>query len=873
MNRRFKKTLLAGISAMSVTLGYSISAHAADTPADPAAETASEIDTLVVTARGKPRTVLDSAVPVDSFSESDLKSAAFTDTNDILKTLVPSYTLAREPISDGATFIRPASLRGLPTDKTLFMVNGKRRHRSALVSIGGTGSQAPDAATIPASALKNVVVTRDGAGAQYGSDAIAGVIDFQLKDSPSGGSLTAQYGQFYLGDGEDVLVTGNLGLPLGENGFINGTFEYTSQNQVNRGRQYCNVGIPNQSAGFCVTSYAAANPSYGALITDYVQKWGQPDAEATRGVINAGYDFSDTLSVYAFANYSKSSATEYFNYRPPVSNAVNATPIRQADGSTFLFSSIFPAGFTPMFGGDVTDYSLAGGLKGKFGNGLEYDLSGRYGNDQIAYSIWDTVNPSMGPASPKRFNDGSLISTESAANADFAYDYALAGLNTPVTINFGAEYRKEGYEITPGDRASYVAGTYAVPNPYGFCNTTTHTATAAGLALPATAGLNCGNYLSDASDGFAGIDPTYNALAVGSNGFPGNTPSYSGKLTRDSYAGYAEASANVTEAWYVDAAVRGEHFSDFGSTWNGKLATQYKITDNFGIRGSIGSGFRAPTPGQLFTTNVSTRVENGAIIASGLFPATNPVAQFMGAKVLKPEKSLNIALGFTASLFDGLSLTVDAYSIKIKDQFYATTPITVTPAIKAALISASIPGADTIGQVQFFQNAFDSTTKGVDVVATYKMNWDNGQTTSFTASGNYNKFKIDKVFSANFFDAEGVFDFENAQPRWRSVLSASHEIGKFKAVARANIWGPYKNMFSVGNPIVQKWDPEVFVDTEFSYKATDNYTVSVGARNLFANYPDVDKTGESATNGRLYRSDAVVDWQGGFWYLKATATF
>jgi iron complex outermembrane receptor protein len=722
-----------------------MSAHAADTPADPAAETASEIDTLIVTARGKPRTVLDSAVPVDSFSESDLKSAAFTDTNDILKTLVPSYTLAREPISDGATFIRPASLRGLPTDKTLFMVNGKRRHRSALVSIGGTGSQAPDAATIPASALKNVVVTRDGAGAQYGSDAIAGVIDFQLKDSPSGGSLTAQYGQFYLGDGEDVLVTGNLGLPLGDNGFVNGTFEYTSQNQVNRGRQYCNVGIPNQSAGFCVTSYAAANPSYGALITDYVQKWGQPDAEALRGVINAGYDISDSMSLYAFGNYSKSSATEYFNYRPPVSNAVNATPIRQKDGSIFLFSSIFPAGFTPMFGGDITDYSLAGGLKGKLGNGLEYDFSGRYGNDKLVYTLWDTVNPSMGPASPKSFYVGSLISTETAANADFAYDYALAGLNTPVTLNFGAEYRKEGYEIGAGDVPSYVAGTYAVPNPYGFCNTTTHTATAAGAALPATAGLNCANYLADATDGFAGIDPTYNALAVGSNGAPGSPPSYAGKLTRDSYAGYFEASANVTEAWYLDAAVRGEHFSDFGSTWNGKLATQYQLTDSFGIRGSIGSGFRAPTPGQLFTTNVSTRVENGAIIASGLFPAANPVAQFMGAKELKPEKSLNIAAGFTASLFDGLSLTVDAYSIKIKDQFYATTPITVTASIKAALLAANVPGADTIGQVQFYQNAFDSTTTGVDVVATYKVNWANGQSTSFTASGNYNKFKIDNA--------------------------------------------------------------------------------------------------------------------------------
>ena len=870
MNRHFKKTLIAGISALSVTIGYSVAAHAADTPVDPAAETTSELETLIVTARGKPRTVLDSAVPVDSFSEADLKSAAFTDTNDILKTLVPSYTLAREPISDGATFIRPASLRGLPTDKTLFMVNSKRRHRSALVSIGGTGAQAPDAATIPASALKNVVVTRDGAGAQYGSDAIAGVIDFQLKDSPSGGSLTAQYGQFFLGDGEDVLVTGNLGLPLGDSGFVNGTFEYTSQNQVHRGKQYCNVGIPNQAAGFCVASYAATNPAYGALINDYVQKWGQPDAEALRGVVNAGYDISDTMTIYGFANYSKSSAVEYFNYRPPVSNAVNATPIRLADGSIFQFSSIFPAGFTPMFGGDVTDYSLTGGLKGKFANGPQYDFSGRYGNDKLAYTLWDTVNPSMGPASPKSFYVGSLISTESAANADFAYDWAMGGFHTPITLNFGAEYRKEGYEIEAGDVPSYIAGTWAVPDPFNYCSNETAVASRT-KAAGAPAAINCN----------LATDPVYNALAVGSNGAPGSPPDYSGKLTRDSYAGYLEGSANVTEAWFFDVAVRGEKFSDFGSTWNGKVATQYQITDAFGVRGSAGSGFRAPTPGQLFTTNVSTRVENGAIIASGLFPAANPVAQFMGAKELKPEKSFNIAAGFTATLFDGLSLTVDAYSIKIEDQFYATSAIAVNATIRAGLIAAKVPGADTIGQVQFFQNAFDSTTTGVDVVATYKVNWDNGQTTGFTASGNVNKFKIDKVNTPaataavkyTFFDAEGVHDFENAQPRWRSVLSASHEIGKFKAVGRATIWGPYKNMFSVANPVVQEWDPEVFFDTELSYQATDTYSVAIGARNLFSNYPDPDKTGEAATNGRLYRSDSLVDWQGGFWYAKVSATF
>ncbi|MFT4252241.1 MAG: TonB-dependent receptor, partial [Caulobacter sp.] len=685
MNKIHRNILLAGISSASLSVFAGGSAWAFQPSADPAPEAAAELDTLIVTARGKPRTALDSAVPVDSFGEQELKSATYSDTNDILKTLVPSYTLAREPISDGASFIRPASLRGLPTDKTLMLVNHKRRHRSALVTIGGTGAQAPDAATIPASALKNVVVLRDGAGAQYGSDAIAGVIDFQLKDSPDGGSLTAQYGQYYLGDGEDVLISGNIGLPLTEKGFINASFEYTTQNQTNRGRQYCNTG------GFCVATYAAANPAYAALIKDYVQKWGQPDSEALRGVVNAGIDVGPG-ELYAFANYSTSTATEYFNYRPPVSNAVNATPIRQSDGSVFQFSSLFPAGFTPMFGGEVLDYSLTGGYRGKLANGLGYDFSGRYGYDSIDYTIWDTVNPSMGAASPKSFYAGALISKESAFNADFTYDWDIGPFAEAVTLNFGAEYRKETYEIKAGDAASYTAGTWAVADPFDFC-TAAHTPTAAGAALSATAGLNCANYLSDSSDGYAGIDPVYNALAVGSNGFPGNTPTYSGELSRDSYAVYAEAQTQVTEAWFADIAIRAENFSDFGDTFDGKFATQYKISDSFSLRGSVGTGFRAPTPGQLFTTNVSTRVENGAIIASGLFPATNPVSKFMGAKELKPETSLNFSAGVTASLFDGLSLTVDFYNIKIEDQFYATTPITVESSIRAALHAANIPGA------------------------------------------------------------------------------------------------------------------------------------------------------------------------------------
>ncbi|WP_269716825.1 TonB-dependent receptor plug domain-containing protein [Caulobacter sp. NIBR2454] len=844
--------LLAGISTAAVLMG---SAAMAQTDI---------IEEVVVTgSRGKPRTVQDSPVPIDSFSAEDIKATGFTDTNDVLKTLVPSYTLARQPISDGATFIRPASLRGLSTDKTLMLINSKRRHRAALVTIGGDGSQAADAATIPSTALKSVEVLRDGAGAQYGSDAIAGVINFILKDDAEGGSLIAQAGQFYEKDGEGILVSGNIGMPLTENGFANLSFEYTTDQPTSRGRQYCNVGIPNVANGFCVDTYAATNPVFAANVKrPVVQKWGQPESEAFRAFLNTGLELGNGSKLYAFANYSKSHAKEDFNYRfPAMGQAQLDNPIRLQDGSIFRFATYWPGGFTPQFFGDVTDYSLTGGWKGDITDKLSYDLSGRFGYNKIAYKLTDTMNPSMGPASPEEFHPGDLISEEAAVNADFVYE--LGGFTPePVTVAFGGEYRKETYKIITGDVPSYEAGRWSTADPYDFC---TNEATVSQRTLrptaPQTAGINCAS----------ASDPVYTSLAVGSNGFPGYSPDYSGKLSRDSYGVYVDASTDLTEQLFVQASVRAEDFSDFGSTLDGKLAAMFKITPTFGLRGSVGSGFRAPTPGQLFTTNVSTRVENGLTIASGLFPASNAVSQFLGAEELGPEKSTNFSLGFTATLFDGLSLTVDAYYIKIKDMFYAVTPITVTPAIRTQLIAAGVPGADTIGQVQFFQNAFDSSTRGIDVVATYRFNWENGQSTNLMGSFNYNKPKVDKV--AAFFDREYVHDYENGTVRWRGAVTATHDIGKFTLMGRANVWGPYKNQFSVALPIVQEWDPVVQFDTEISYDVTENYRLTLGGRNIFDKYPDPDATGESGTNGRIYRSDTLVDWQGGFYYAKFTATF
>jgi iron complex outermembrane receptor protein len=883
-NRRPRRgTLMAGISiAAFLTLGVGTALAAEDGDAEEPT-----VDEVVVTGSlGKPRTVLESAVPIDAHSAEDIEAVSYGDTQDILKVLVPSYTLPRLPIADGATFIRPASLRGLSTDKTLLLVNSKRRHRGALVSTGGDGAQPADAAQIPASALKSVEVLRDGAGAQYGSDAIAGVINFILKDAPDGGMLSIQAGQYYEGDGDEIVIGGNKGFAIGDAGFLNFSFEYVSLQPTSRGKQICNVGVANQSAGFCVASLttASATPriaayatltNYENLIGDPAQHWGVPETEAFRTFVNAGYDFGD-VEWYAFANYSKSHARQDFNYRPPIdmnnANTPNDNPIRLQDGTTWTVNQRFPLGFTPKFFGDVTDYSLVSGLTGAFGP-VRYDVSARYGQDKIAYVMTNTLNYSLGRASPSEFHPGDLISDEIAVNADFVYEWKPSFLSNGVDVAFGAEARQEGYEIVKGDEASYIVGPFAVADPFDFC---TNESTV-GLRTMTAAGVATGQAINCASSS----DPVYQTMGAGSNGFPGYPPLYAGELSRDSYAAYVDVSSDITDQLFVELALRAEDFSDFGGTVDYKVAARYEFVDGFAIRGSLGTGFRAPTPGQLFTTVVSTVVNNGIPVAQGLFPATNPVAQYLGGKPLKPERSENFSLGLTASPIPGLNITADYYRIKVSDMFFATPQITVTPAIAAAMTAAGVPGADSIGAVVFFQNAFDATIQGVDVVATYALDWDSGQSTVLSASLNYNKPEVDSVkpfvdatgVTRVYFDAEFKKDYADATPRWRSILSASHTIGDFTTLVRANIWGPYENQFSVGNPVIQKFDPEVLVDLEFSYQIDDTYKLSFGGRNIFDNYPDPDKIGESTTNGRIYRSDALVDWQGGYYFAKLTAVF
>lgn len=824
------------------------------------------LERIAVTgARGAPRSVTSSPVPVDVLTAEDVEAVAFTDMNNVLMTLVPSYSVGRQPISDGGTFIRPATLRGMPTDKTLVLVNSKRRHRAALVSIGGSGTQGPDIATIPTAAIKTVEVLRDGAAAQYGSDAIAGVINFQLKDNTEGGSFTIDYGTYYEGDGDQITVTGNKGFALGDDGFLSISAEYSDSEATFRGEQYCEPWfcVDDQSQQYIADATEMANRVHDS---DVVQPWGQPNTSGKRVFFNSGFTLSTEAELYAFGNYSESEGDGSFYYRYPGNGTIE--DLRLEDGSIWNPTEFFPGGFTPRFFGDVTDYSFVGGIKGMSGD-LTYDISGRYGNNEISYTLANTINPSLGNMSPTSFEPGDLINEESQVQADFTYDlseYVLA---------FGASYLDESYEISEGEEASYFAGPYATSDPYGFCNG--DTATAAGLAVIATGStLDCSNP----------DDAVYTVVGVGSNGFPGYSPDYSGSYERDSYAVYTDISGDITDALFAQAALRYEDYSDFGSELVYKIAGFYQLNDDVGFRSSFGTGFRAPTPGQQGTTNVSTRLPDGFPVATGLFPAGGEVAQALGAQELSPEKSTNFTLGMTANYGD-VTLTVDYYNIKLEDRLYSvstrdvsTTVVTdpEAPGYDAyqnylALAGANVSGAESIGGVFFFQNAFDTVTEGLDVVATYKMESDYGATI-LTGSVNYNKTEFDSDPS-EYLDAEDQFDFENGLPEIRSVISVTHSYDVWSAVARLSYFGEYENAGSddgVNATSIQTFGDEFMFDIEGSYLINENFTLSVGIRNLFDNYPDVSTNGDACC-GEVYDSGSIVDWQGGYYYTRLAARF
>lgn len=878
----FRQNKISRILSPAITLA--LLAPAGFVPVAMAQQSADEVEQIVVTGtRGRERTVADSPVPIDVFSAEDIRQISYTDTNDILQTLVPSFNVSKTNFSGGA-YIRPARLRGLQSDKTLVLVNSKRRHRSALVDIDGVGAQAADMATIPSIAIGNIEVLRDGAAAQYGSDAIAGVVNFILKENREGGSISVDMGEYGEGDGQSVNVQANIGLPLGDSGFISISGEYSDVERTIRAEEYCETfwcadrsnpkyaifnARNNASSAYEETAtfrqaYESGHPTFHDT-GRYSQPWGQPASESLRLFFNAGFDLSDTSELYSFGSWSNSESDANFFHRRPVIGLFKE--LRIADGSTYSARDIFPAGFTPQMFGEVDDRSIVAGLRGEWNNGLTYDFSIRNGESEIEYNLFNTLNPSMGNGSPTQFHLGNLVNEETQFQADFSYE-----LDSGAVLAFGASYLDEEYNILGGEPDSHLPGIYGAPDPHGFCNG--DTATAAGAAVIAGGStLNC----ADSSD------PVYYTGDVGSNGFPGFPPEFSQSYGRKATSIYADLSHDVTDTLFVQGAIRGEDYDDFGTEVTWKLAAILDVTDNFAIRGSLGTSLRAPSPGQQGTTNISVRLPNGVPVNRGLFPADSKAARAIGAQPLTPELADNITLGFTADIAN-VNLTVDFYSIAIEDRVFINedaNDVSTNPTAGAAydrylaLEAAGVANAASFGQVNYFGNAFDTTTEGVDVVATTPLDWGSNGVTSLSLALNYTRNEFDSPVSqvSTFLTTEEQADFEKLQPEFRGVFTARHEVNDLAVIGRLSYYGDYEKAKSDGS-LHQEFGGVLYTDLELQYQLNDTVRLSGGARNLFDEYPDEGITEFSyVCCGNLYGYQNNLDWQGRYFYARASMSF
>ncbi|MEJ7927902.1 TonB-dependent receptor [Sphingobium sp. AN641] len=913
---------LVSRSAVAAALLYAMPAIAQDSVPQAAEEDPGA--TIIVTGtRRTDRTVVDSPTPIDVYSGAELQKMGVADMIQVLQNLVPSLSVARYAIGDGSSFVRPPNLRGLAPDQTLVLVNGKRMHRSALVQIGAnaqsSGAHSADLAQIPAIAINSVEVLRDGASAQYGSDAIAGVINMGLRDNTDGISGYARYGQFYRGDGEDYQLALNGGFKLGDSGFINISGEYVNAGKTSRGVTRAGAHL-----------LAMEQPDIG--VPALAQRYGNPKLEAYRFFVNGGFDLDDNSSIYFFGNYGHSFQEESFNYRQSVNTsgvdiegnsfgrngifndiftdfdnslpgiqtgvaggnvyapnnyevaAVHARPgsvVRDytqvstcADPLVQNFSCVYSGGFTPIFFGKIDDISGTAGYKGTLGFGLNYDISGSYGQSTLRYTMDGTMNPSLGVNSPNEFYLGKLEQRETLFNADFSYPWEV-GLASPITIAFGGQYFRESYELGLGDAASYAIGPYTgnlVFHQDGSPVFTGNLNNGFNPALP----VGPGNYQ---------YTQLGTAQPVGANGFPGYGPAIAGESSRNSKGAYIDVEGDITEQFSLGFAGRYEHLSDFGNSTTGKVSARYAVVpDMIALRGTLATGFRAPTPGQTNTSSIATVFNPGNpnAIEFMTLPVSSPVAQYLGAVPLTPEESVSFSVGTVFTPAPGVSLTIDYYNIKVKDRIGTTGARVIEDADRPTLQSLGLANYATVNEVQFLTNAFDTRTQGIDIVGNYR--FVSGSLGSFntTLALNWNKTKVlkvglDPLTGDPIISDTRVQQLENTLPRTRVIFTENWSNGPFSLLGRVNWYGKYKIIEDGG--FLETFGSEFIVDLEASYEINDNFTVTGGVQNLFSNYPDkITQGGVFASTGGRFTGDIYPDaspfgFNGGFWYGKVAFKF
>ena len=794
--------------------------------------------------RGKPRSVSDSPVPVDVLSSEDISK---TGTDDLLMQLqgsVPSLNVHLQPISDAASMIRPGNLRGLSADATLIFTNGKRRHHASVIAFQGggvnDGSQGADISVIPAIALKRIEVLRDGASAQYGSDAIAGVINFVLDDISEGGQFSIKQGEYDYGDGSTSVISGKYGMPLGADGFVTTSFQIRQADPTSR-----SVQRPDAAALIAAGNSAVANPA---------QIWGAPIVDDDVTIfMNSGVVNSDGSESYMFGNYSERDIDGGFYYRNPdgrsgvftigshravgnvdgtcaygtgASGAVDPSDYAlrdaiMADPSCFLMNQIAPGGYTPRFIGNITDTSLVIGRRGDISDGMlaghSYDLSGSVGRNEADFGLNNTVNPSMGPDTPRNFYTGSYIELEKGINFDLSKVY------DSVTVSYGLEWREETFEVISGEEASWKAGKYALQ------------------------GFN-----------------------VGSHGFAGFSPDSQGAFSRRSIGYYLDVENQVSDDALIGGSIRHEDYTKFGTTTDYKINGRLQVNDNVALRGSLSTGFRAPTQGQVNVVNTQTTLVDGQLTQAQTLPGFK-----LGAGQLKPEEATNSSVGIVYN--DGaLSVTADFFNIELEDRVALTSNAAPTAAQVAAMGAAGIPSPELIGQVNYFTNDFDTETSGYDIVAVYSTELF-GTNADISAAWNHTETEVTN--SGAVTGASKVKRLEEGLPEDRMTFTVAQSWDNLTSFVRANYYGEYYAVHAdwFGTDADAEWT----VDAEITYQMTDKVSVSAGVQNLFDTEAlKIDGSAGAVANGvpgnvvgAIYYETSPYGIEGAFWYVKAGYNF
>ncbi len=776
-----------------------------------------------------------SPVPIDVISGTEMKQGGYLETSQMLQANIPSFNFPRPSLTDGTDHIRPATLRGLAPDQTLVLINGKRRHTSALVNLNGSigrGSVSTDFNAIPSSMIERIEVLRDGASAQYGSDAIAGVINVILRKD-TGWGLNLAYGQTKVGDGEDYKLDAYVGTRLGDKGSLFLSLYLRDRGDTNRiepdtRQQYfgtsTTTGLPvaisaNYGSG---TGLSAANGTLDpreAIVNRINHRFGDPETKDKGLWLNGEYPLQDDMTLYFnFGNSNRHANGAGFFRRPGDDRTVRA---------------IWPDGFLPFIDSDVNDLSGGIGIKGKISD-WNWDLSTNYGTNAIDYRTSNSVNVTLGNASPTAFYDGQLKFNQMTTNLDLTTSFN-AGLATPLKFATGFEFRSEEYTISAGEPDSYRNGGATI------------------IGGPSAGGL----------------------AAVGAQVFPGFKPSDAGAHDRNSKAFYLDFEQDLSDRWLVSLAGRFEDYSDFGNSTNVKFATRFEVTNELALRASASSGFRAPHLAQQWFSSTATNFIGGVPFDILTFPVSNPAAVALGSSPLQAEKSTNISIGATWNSKAGFSATIDYYNIEIKDRIVLSSNFTGAPII-ALLATQGITG---IGGGRYFTNAVDTTTKGLDISARYTWKTTDLGNLTLTAGFNHNSTKADKIKQAlpalaaitttPLFDLTETIRLERGQPKSNVNLAVTWEMGKFSTLLRMVRYGEVSTVpftsatqaqidaltpgrkvefrpavpgtvggTTTNQQIILTHGAKWIGDLDVTYHYSKHVTFSVGANNIFDEYPD-----------------------------------